>query len=95
MRHTRKHSGFFLCFIINLLLNIEWILPSLIFTALSIWLKYPVFIWLAVISFVLYVGVVCAWTGVLSYISRTSAPTPLPENKNPYSNKISNPYEKD
>ncbi|MGN0452325.1 MAG: hypothetical protein ACI4GZ_00820 [Ruminococcus sp.] len=85
IRRTTRHSGFFLCFIINLLINFEWTVPGFVFLGLFIWLKKSVFLWLMIIAFAVFIIYIFVWTLLLSFMNKCSTPTEHRENKNPYS----------
>lgn len=86
MRRTRRSGSFFVCLLINLLLNLEGTIPAVILLALHFWLGISIW-W--------FVGGLGAW--VLSIIAGMwlmgwavdcgSYKDPPKENKNPYSTK--------
>ena len=86
MRKTKRGGGFFLCLIINLLLNLEWSIPAWILLALHCWLGISIW-W--------FVGALAFW--VLSILTNMwligwaascgNEKDPPKENKNPYSVK--------
>lgn len=86
MRKTGSVGGFWLCLLINLLLNLEWSIPAWILLALHFWLD---------ISICWFVGGLAFW--VLSILADmwlvrwaadcSSEKDPPKENKNPYSVK--------
>ena len=86
MRRTKNGGSFFLCLLINLLLNLQWSIPAWILLALHDWLG---------ISICWFVGGLAFW--LLSILSGMwimgwaadcgNQKDPPKENKNPYSVK--------
>ena len=71
MRNSKRSGSFFPCLFINMLMNIEGLLPAVILLVLHFWLKISV--WWSVGAFI-------GWAG------KCSSARDLPkENKNPYS----------
>ncbi len=80
----KTNSGnFFLALILNLVFNLEWLIPAVLFLILHFTVKLPIFwFW---ISLGLWMGGVLIITLVLGWAGKCSE-TPEPrENKNPYS----------
>ena len=78
MRRTRRSGGFFLCLLLNLLLNWEGVIPAALLFALHHWRGWP--LWWAGLALALWIGGILLW--MLG--SRRDEPR---ENKNPYSSK--------
>lgn len=82
----RRHGGFFISLLINLLLNAEGMIPAAVLLVLHFTLGWSVF-W--------SVGALCIWISVLvirmliiRWANRCgNTPDPPKENKNPYSAK--------
>ena len=85
MRKANMDSGFFLCFLANLLLSCEWALIALLLWAISYWFGLS---WYPAALAALWVLVAFSVTSILAWSSGAdSFPTnkDLP-NVNPYSN---------
>ena len=86
-RRAASHHGLGLSYLINLLLNFEWLVLALVFFGLSCWINFPNFFWM------IFLGVWLVWpilmTLVLGKLVSSSPNTPIkPQvNKNPYSAK--------
>lgn len=89
----KANSGnFFLALILNLVFNLEWVIPAVILLILHFTVNLPVFwFWLAL---GLWIGGILIITLVLGWAGRCSEPQAPKENKNPYS-KHSFPMGKD
>ncbi len=86
MRRARRSGGFFLCLLLNLLLNWEGILPAAILFALHRWRGWP--LWWAGLALALWIGGILLWTLFLGWASECGSRRDAPrENKNPYSSK--------
>lgn len=86
MRRTRRSGGFFLCLLLNLLLNWEGVLPAALLFALHQLRGWP--LWWAGLALALWIGGILLWTLFLSWASECgSRRDPPRENKNPYSTK--------
>ena len=85
MRRTNKHSNFFLCFIINILLNFEGSIPGIILLILHFVLHISV--WWSIGAFALWIIYMLIWMWVLGFVNKCSTPDVPKENKNPYSKK--------
>lgn len=81
-----KKSGsgnFFLALILNLVFNLEWIIPSVVLLILHFTVQLPIFwFWLAL---GLWIGIILIITLVLCWAGKCSEPPAPQENKNPYS----------
>lgn len=84
MRRTRRNGSFWLCLLLNMLLNLEWTVPAWILLALHFWLGWSVWwFWLALGLW--FLGLLLV-TKLLGWAHRCAAiPDPPKENKNPYS----------
>ncbi len=80
----KSDSGnFFLAFILNLVFNIEWVIPAVLLLILHFTVGLPIFwFWLAL---GLWIGGMLVVTLVLGWAGKCSEPPPPKENKNPYS----------
>lgn len=84
MRRTQRTGNFFLCLLINLLINPEGLVPAAILFALHFILDLS--LWWAALALALWVLWHLLWTLALSWVSRAGNIPDLPkENKNPYS----------
>ena len=76
-------SNFFLAFILNLVLNLEWVIPAVILLILHFTIGLPIFwFWIALgvwIGGILIISLILGWAG------KCSEPHVSKENKNPYS----------
>ena len=84
MRHTDRSGGFWLTFVLNLILNFEGALPALALLILHYALGWQLwFVWLAlgIWAGVIFIGsLVIVWAADCS-----NRPAPQRDNKNPYS----------
>ena len=73
MRRTRRSGGFFLCLLLNVLLNWEGVIPAALLFALAL---------------ALWIGGLIVWMLVIGWASDCGSRRDEPrENKNPYSAK--------
>lgn len=80
-----ENSNFFLAYLLNLVLNLEWSIPAWILLGLHFWLEVPIFLfWLAL---GLWLGGTLLFLLVILLIRKTVPPDVPQENKNPYSVK--------
>lgn len=91
VRKTKIHGGFLLCFLMNLILNLEWSVPAWILLALHFWLKIS--IWWFAGALGLWIALMLGQTIVIKWVNSSSEPTEPQENKNPYS--VGQPRNKD
>ena len=76
MRNSKRSGSFFPCLFINMLMNIEGLLPAVILLVLHFWLKISV--WWSVGAFIAWILYLIMW--------KCGSARDLPkENKNPYS----------
>ena len=86
MRRTRRSGGFFLCLLLNVLLNWEGAIPAALLFALHRWRGWP--LWWAGLALALWIGGILLWMLVLGWASDCGSRRDEPrENKNPYSSK--------
>jgi len=84
MRRAKSGGGFWLCLLINILLNLEWSIPAWLLLALHIWLDISIWWFIGGLAF----WVLSILTGM--WFMRWAAECgsekdPPKENKNPYS----------
>lgn len=86
MRRTVRNSSFWLCLLINLLLNLEWSIPAWILLALHIWLDIS--IWWFIGALTLWMLGILAGMWIMGWAASCgNEKDPPKENKNPYSKK--------
>lgn len=86
MRRTKRSGNFFLCLLINLLLNLEWSIPAWIFLGLHFWLDISLWWFAGGLGFWLLSVLSGMW--IMGWAVRCgSEKDPPRENKNPYSAK--------
>ena len=86
MRKTKSSGGFFLCLIINLLLNLEWSIPAWILLALHFWLDISIWWFVGGLAFWLLSILSGMW--IMGWAASCgNQKDPPKENKNPYSVK--------
>lgn len=86
MRRTKRSGSFFLCLLINLLLNLEWSIPAWIFLGLHLWLDISLWWFAGGLGFWLLSVLSGMW--IMGWAARCgSEKDPPRENKNPYSAK--------
>ncbi len=83
MKRTNHDGGFFVCLLLNLLLNFSWTIPAWILLLLHFWKGWS--LWFFVGGLVLWLGLGLLVTSLMNWASRCSTPTEQRENKNPYS----------
>lgn len=84
MRRTKRRGSFFLCLLINMLMNMEGLIPAVVLLVLHFWLKIS--IWWAVGTFAVWVVSMVLWMAFIGWAGRCGSEQNLPkENKNPYS----------
>ena len=86
MRKTRRSANFFLCLLINLLLNLEWSIPAWILLALHFWLGIS--IWWFVGGLALWILGILLGMKLMGWAAACGSEKDPPKaNKNPYSAK--------
>lgn len=86
MRRTRRSGGFFLCLLLNVLLNWEGAIPAALLFALHRWRGWP--LWWAGLALALWIGGILLWMLVIGWASDCgSRRDEARENKNPYSSR--------
>ena len=84
MRNSKRSGSFLLCFFINMLMNIEGLLPSVVLWVLHFWLKISV--WWSVGTFIAWILYLIMWMAFIGWAGKCGSARDLPkENKNPYS----------
>lgn len=84
MRKTKSNGGFWLCLLLNIVLNFEGIIPAAILLALHFLLHIS--IWWAVAAFAVWIVGILVWMLIMNWAARCSSTPDKPkENKNPYS----------
>lgn len=86
MKKIRTDGSFWLCFLLNLLLNLEWTIPAWILLAMHYWLDWPIrWFWIALALWPVVILIRMTVMGWLVHLG--NQPDPPKENKNPYSVK--------
>ena len=86
MGRVGQSGGFWLSFLLNLLLNWQWSIPGWLLLGLHLWLQIPV--WWALGGFALWILRILPGMWLMGWAARCSAEKDPPkENKNPYSKK--------
>jgi Na+-driven multidrug efflux pump len=86
MKRFRKDGNFWLCFILNLLMNLELTIPALILLGLHFWQNWHIrWFWIALALWPVVVLLRMEIIGLLIRWGNHSDPPK--ENKNPYSVK--------
>lgn len=88
MRRTSRFKNRFICFLINLLLNLEWTIPAWIALALHKFLGISVWWFWGALGFWM-LSTLCSTLLFSALATAGSERTPPRENKNPYSKKNS------
>lgn len=84
MRKTKRSGSFVLCLILNMLLNLEGLIPAAVLLALHFILKWSV--WWAVLAAGLWFIYLILWMLFMGFAVKISNTPDLPkENKNPCS----------
>ncbi len=91
MRKTKSNGGFLLCFLMNLILNLEWSVPAWILLALHFWLRIS--LWWFAGALGLWIALMLIQTIIIKWVNSSSKPTEPQKNKNPYS--VGQPRKKD
>lgn len=84
MRRTKRNGSFLLCLLINMLLNLDGLLPAAVLLVLHFVLDWS--LWWAVIAAGLWLAGLTLWMSVIGWAGRCgSTPDRQKANKNPYS----------
>ena len=87
MRKTKRTGSFFLCLLLNLIINLEWAIPGVIFLILHF--SFGLSLWYAIIAFSVWIIVMIIWMLIIGWAGRCGdSSDPKKENKNPYSVRI-------
>lgn len=87
MRRTKVNKGFFICLLINILLNFEGSIPAWIFLGLHLWLEVPP-IWFFWGALAIWMLGILGWMLVMDFASKNATPSRKNrKNANPYSSK--------
>ena len=89
----KERGGFFLCLLWHALMFVPWTIPAWILLALHFTVGLPlVWFWVALGAWIL---LILFRTAVVMFARYGfSHRIPVPENKNPYSKKVRDPYAK-
>lgn len=86
MRRAKQSKRFLLCFLLNVLLNLEWSVPAWILLVLHFWLKFSVWWFVGGLVFWILGILVDMW--IIGWATACgNQKDPPKENKNPYSVK--------
>lgn len=86
MKTKTSGHGFFLTLLLNLVLNLTWLLPAAILLVLHFWIKLSY--WWAVGAVGIWLFGIIFWTLFISFSAKAGSEPDRPkENKNPYSAK--------
>ena len=86
MRRTRRSGGFFLCLLLNVLLNWEGAIPAALLLALHRWRGWP--LWWAGLALALWIGGILLWMLVIGWASDCGSRRDGPrQHKHPYSSR--------
>ena len=84
MRKAKISGNFFLCLLINMVLNLEWSIPAWILLAIHFWLGIS--IWWFVGALILWILGLMAGMWLMGWAAACgNQKDPPKENKNPYS----------
>ena len=86
MRRIKRNGRFLICFLINLILNLEWSIPAWILLALHFWLNISIWWFVGGLGFWFLSVLSGMW--IMGWATRVgNTLDPPKENKNPYSVK--------
>ena len=85
MRRTKRGGNFWLCFLINLLLNLEGTIPAVLL--LIAHFLFDISLWWSVGALALWILGMLLWMKFMGWAARCSNERTERENKNPYSVK--------
>ena len=84
MRNLKRSGSFFPCLFINMLMNIEGLLPAVVLLALHFWLKISV--WWSFGAFIAWILYLIMWMAFIGWAGKCGSEREMPkDNKNPYS----------
>lgn len=84
MRKTNYSGNFFICLLLNIVLNLDELIPAAVLLLLHFVLDIS--IWWAIGAFILWILWLILWMFFVGWASKAgSEPDPPKENKNPYS----------
>ncbi len=84
MRKIKREGGFWVCLLLNMLLNLEWSIPGWILLALHLWLDIS--LWWCVGAWGLWILRIMLGMWFMGWARACGAEKDPPkENKNPYS----------
>ncbi len=83
MRKPKLNGNFFMCLLINMLINLEGAIPGAILLVLHF--IFELSIWWSVGAFCAWIIYLLLWMAVLKWANSSSSKTEFRENKNPYS----------
>ena len=87
MKKSKKDGSFILVLVLNLILNLEWIIPAVILLVLHFLFDWPIWLFWAALG--LWVGIIVIEMLVLRWAAGCgNAPEPEKKNLNPYSSTI-------
>jgi ABC-type transport system involved in Fe-S cluster assembly fused permease/ATPase subunit len=86
IRRTKRSGSFWLCLLLNMILNLEWTIPAWILLALHFIFDWS--IWWFVLALALWVLNILFWMKLMGWAADCSREKDPPKaNKNPYSVK--------
>ncbi len=94
MKWIKKDSGFLLSFLINLLFNLEWVIPAVICFILHF--IFGISLWWTFGFIALWILIVFVRTSLLFALNKVgNMPEKQRENKNPYSSGAYKPVDRE
>ena len=78
MRNSKRSGSFLLCFFINMLMNIEGLLPSVVLLVLHFWLKISV--WWSVGTFIAWILYLIMWMAFIGWAGKCGSARDLPKS---------------
>ncbi len=94
MRRSKRSGGVLLCFLLNLLLNLEWAVPAVVLLVLHFVIDISA--WWFVSALALWILIVFVETAVISWVARCDTGSDRQrENKNPYSSRNGDLFKKE
>lgn len=84
MHKTKQISNFFLWLCINMLLNLEGLIPAAVLFVLHVW--FHISLWWSILAVCVWLLYLILWMAVIRWARKCgSVSSPPLENKNPYS----------